>query len=107
MKSIAVVVPVYREEEVIEFFHARLVAALTSLRDRYRHEICYVLDKSSDATERKLRDIARADDRTRVLVLSRRFGHQAALVAGIDLAGPTPSSCSTATCSTRPSSSRT
>ncbi len=84
MKTIGVVVPVYREEEGIERFHARLWAALVPLRDRYRFQIIYVVDKSPDATEAKLERISAACSSVVVLVLSRRFGHQAALIAGID-----------------------
>jgi dolichol-phosphate mannosyltransferase len=84
VKRIGVVVPVYREEEGIELFHTRLWETLKPLRDRYRFEIVYVVDKSPDATEAKLRGIAAAYYDVVVVVLSRRFGHQAALMAGID-----------------------
>jgi polyisoprenyl-phosphate glycosyltransferase len=84
VKTIGVVVPVYREEEGIELFHARLWAALSPLGERYGFQIIYVVDKSPDATETKLRRIAAVSNSVVVLVLSRRFGHQAALVAGID-----------------------
>lgn len=84
MKTIGVVVPVYREEEGIERFHARLASVLDPLGDRYRFTVVYVVDKSPDATEGKLAKIAAADPDVEVVVLSRRFGHQAALIAGID-----------------------
>ena len=84
MKTIGVVVPVYREEEGIELFHARLWETLEPLRDRYRFQVIYVVDKSPDATEAKLQGIAAACRGVVVVVLSRRFGHQAALIAGID-----------------------
>lgn len=84
MKTIGVVVPVYREEEGIERFHARLWAVLDPLGDRYRFKVVYVVDKSPDATEVKLERIAATCHDIVVLVLSRRFGHQAALIAGID-----------------------
>jgi len=84
MRSIDLICPVYREEDVIEPFHARLSAALTPLADRYTAHIIYVIDPSSDRTETILSDIYRRDSRVEVLVMSRRFGHQAALIAGIE-----------------------
>jgi dolichol-phosphate mannosyltransferase len=81
---ISIVCPVYREAETIEHFHAVLSAALTPLRTRYRIEVLYVLDPSPDDSEAKLDRIARSDPEVGVLVMSRRFGHQAALVAGIE-----------------------
>ena len=66
--------------------------------------IIYVLDPSPDKTELLLRLLSADDPRVEVIVMSRRFGHQAALDRRHRLqAGATPSSCSTATCSTRPS----
>ncbi len=84
MKSLSIVCPVYREEQVIRLFHAALRAAVAVLTPRYRISICYVMDPSPDGTEAILRDIAAAEPDVTVLVMSRRFGHQAALVAGID-----------------------
>jgi len=84
MKSLSIVCPVYREEQVIRVFHAALRAVVAELAPRYRVSICYVMDPSPDGTEAILRDIAAAEPDVTVLVMSRRFGHQAALVAGID-----------------------
>jgi polyisoprenyl-phosphate glycosyltransferase len=87
MRSIDVICPVFREEEVIGLFHERLSAALASLDQRYTIRILYVLDPSPDRTEVVLSTISANDPRVEVLVMSRRFGHQAALIAGIDHAG--------------------
>jgi polyisoprenyl-phosphate glycosyltransferase len=84
MRSLDVVCPVFREEEMIELFHRRLAAALQPLEQRYRIRIVYVLDPSPDKTEPLLRAISAHDPRVEVIVMSRRFGHQAALIAGID-----------------------
>lgn len=83
-KSIDIVCPVFREEEVIAEFHARLSAVMTTLADRYDVNVLYVVDPSSDRTEEVLSKIGMRDRRVRVLIMSRRFGHQAAIVAGID-----------------------
>jgi len=84
MHRINVICPVYREEEVIELFHERLSKALVELDQRYRIRITYVADPSPDRTETVLSGISARDERVEVLVMSRRFGHQAALVAGLE-----------------------
>ncbi|WP_162348911.1 glycosyltransferase family 2 protein [Pseudoxanthomonas gei] len=84
MKSIQIVCPVFREEEVILSFHERLREAVIPLRARYTVSFLYVMDPSPDLTESILQQLAAADPEVEVMVMSRRFGHQAALIAGID-----------------------
>ena len=83
---VSVVVPCFNEEAVITETHRRLTAALAQVPES-DFEIIYVDDGSEDATLRLLREVQRADDRVRVLALSRNFGHQAALTAGLQHAG--------------------
>jgi len=85
MKILQILCPVFREEEVILEFHERLNAALEPLRDRYGVSFIYAIDPGSDETEAILLDLAERSSDVRVLVMSRRFGHQAALIAGIDV----------------------
>lgn len=85
MKTIDIVCPVFREEESIALFHEALAAAIGSYGPEYQFRIRYVLDPWPDRTEDLLRSISATDDRVEVVVMSRRFGHQAALVAGMDL----------------------
>lgn len=84
MKCIDVLCPVFREEEALLGFHERLRAALVPLRERFGFRFLYVMDPFPDSTERVLRDLASRDMEVEVLVMSRRFGHQSALLAGID-----------------------
>ena len=84
MKKIQVVLPVYNEVEVIGDFNQELFKVIESLRDRYTFEVIYVVDKSPDGTLEKLRQISAGNAAVRVLALSRRFGHQLSLVAGMD-----------------------
>lgn len=79
---VSVVVPAFNEQQVLPAFFARLHAALASLPDPA--EIVFVDDGSSDATPGILDEWAASDPRVRVLHLTRNFGHQAALTAGID-----------------------
>lgn len=80
---LSVVCPAYEEEEVLPHFHRALIAALEPLRDEYRIEVIYVDDGSRDGTADVLRSLAVSDRRVHFLSLSRNFGHQAALTAGL------------------------
>jgi len=77
---LSVVAPVYNEVELIDAFVERTRAALGD----YRFELVLVDDGSSDGTAERLDRIAAADRRVRVIHLSRNFGHQAALTAGLE-----------------------
>ena len=82
--EIDIVVPVYNEDEVVAEFHRRLMEVVTPLRRRHRVRICYVNDGSVDQTGAELAKLAAGDPSVSVLELSRNFGHQAALTAGLD-----------------------
>lgn len=77
---LSVVVPMYDEEASARAFYSRLVAALDGLS----WELIAVDDGSRDATPALLDELARDDDRVRVVHLSRNFGHQTAVSAGLD-----------------------
>ena len=79
---ISIIVPVFNEAGVIEQIHARIAAVADTLP--YDVEIFYVDDGSSDGTDAALKTLATKDNRIRPLTLSRNFGHQAALTAGLD-----------------------
>jgi dolichol-phosphate mannosyltransferase len=82
--ALDVVVPLYNEEQGVESFHEGLAQATASLAVDLT--IYYVNDGSTDATSAILSRIAETDSRVVVIELSRNFGHQAALSAGLDLA---------------------
>lgn len=84
MKHIQVLCPVFREEEGILDFHAKLLVATQSLRKKHALTYLYVVDPAGDRTEEILSGLAIRDPLVEVIVMSRRFGHQAALLAGID-----------------------
>ena len=81
---VSIVSPVYQEEAGIEEFHRRLAASLDGLSDELAFEMVYVNDGSSDRSLDLLEKIANDDERVRVVDLSRNFGHQIALSAGVD-----------------------
>ncbi|MFP4004078.1 MAG: glycosyltransferase family 2 protein [Alphaproteobacteria bacterium] len=80
--TLSVIVPCFNEEAVIAETHARLKQVLGGLVPAY--EILYVDDGSRDATRERLRELQAGDSHVRVLALSRNFGHQLAVTAGLD-----------------------
>jgi polyisoprenyl-phosphate glycosyltransferase len=79
---ISVVIPCFNEQEVIRETHARLGAVLKTMPVQI--EFVYVDDGSSDATPELLRELQSHDARIRVVRLSRNFGHQMAITAGLE-----------------------
>lgn len=79
---LSVIVPVYNESAVLGAFHQRLSAALNALD--MEAEILFVDDGSHDDTLAILRGLREADERVAIIVLSRNFGKEAALTAGLD-----------------------
>lgn len=82
---ISVLVPVFNEESVLPMFHQRMGRVFDELT-AYRCEFIFVDDGSTDATANILRDLALRDPRVSFLRLSRNFGKEAAMSAGLDQA---------------------
>ena len=82
--QVDIVVPVYDEEDAIETFHQSLIQVIDDLPCLFR--IIYINDGSGDRTQELLTGFAARDKRVTVVELSRNFGHQPALCAGLDLA---------------------
>jgi glycosyltransferase involved in cell wall biosynthesis len=83
-KSITIICPVYNEEDVILAFYQSLRQVLDSLSESYTFTILFIVDKGTDRTWDILRDLGDKDASMKALFLSSRFGHQAALLAGLD-----------------------
>jgi dolichol-phosphate mannosyltransferase len=75
---LSVVTPMLNEEGMARTFYERLRTALEGLTWEL------VDDGSADATPRILAELAAADERVKVVTLSRNFGHQTAITAGLD-----------------------
>jgi dolichol-phosphate mannosyltransferase len=82
---LSVIVPCYNEEAVLRDTHKRLTNVLRELKD-LRFEIIYVDDGSRDQTQRILTELQTKNGEVRVLRLSRNFGHQIAVTAGLEQA---------------------
>ncbi len=80
LRLLSVVAPLYEEDALVEAFHARVCQALEGLS----FELILVDDGSGDDTPQLLAALAARDARVRVIQLSRNFGHQTALTAGLD-----------------------
>lgn len=80
---LSVVAPCYNEEDVIDIFLEKIFTVLTELNKSY--EIVFVNDGSSDRTLEILITKAEEYDAIRVINLSRNFGKEAALSAGLDM----------------------
>ncbi len=81
---LSVVVPLYNEEENVVQLHQRLTSASDTWGEDY--ELIFVNDGSYDNTIELLKDCHRKDNKVKVVDLSRNFGHQAAISAGIKCA---------------------
>ncbi len=79
--AISIVVPAYNEAAGLDAFHLRLAGALADLES---WEVIYIDDGSADATLAAMEALHRADDRVAVLSLSRNFGKEIAIAAGLD-----------------------
>jgi glycosyltransferase involved in cell wall biosynthesis len=79
---LSIVVPAYNEEEVLPAFHKRLSAVLDSML--IDAEIVYVNDGSTDNTLTAMQRLREQDTRVTIVNLSRNFGKEIALSAGID-----------------------
>ena len=81
--KLTVITPVFNEEQVIGHFHARTRGILNSLEDVEATILC-VLDGCTDNTLKILRGLVVVDPNLKIIVLSSQFGHQMALLAGIE-----------------------
>ena len=82
--SLALIVPVYNELRNIPPFYERARAVLEGL-EGIRWQIVFVNDGSSDGSLERIRELRYADDRVKVITLSRNFGYHAVLLAGLSL----------------------
>lgn len=81
MTDIVVVIPVFNEENNIMLLYGRLHGVVTSLGKTYR--FVFVNDGSRDGTLQKLKELSSKDKHVKYIDLSRNFGHQIAVTAGL------------------------
>jgi glycosyltransferase involved in cell wall biosynthesis len=83
-RLLSVVVPAYNEAEVLPEFHLRLVKTLDQIG--FPAEIIYVNDGSRDTTREVMAALQKQDSRIGIIDLSRNFGKEVAMTAGLDYA---------------------
>jgi polyisoprenyl-phosphate glycosyltransferase len=82
--AFSVVLPVHNEAGTLEELYSRLKAAMEGLGEPF--EVIFVDDGSFDESLQIIKDLRNRDARIKLVALSRNFGHQAAITAGLDLA---------------------
>ena len=80
--DISVIVPIYNEEKIIPELHERLIKSVSSITDNF--EIIFVNDGSKDNSLVELVKLSTVENRSFYINLSRNFGHQIAVTAGLD-----------------------
>ncbi len=81
-RLLTVVVSVYNEEEVLEQFYQEASRVLDGIS--WDYELLFVNDGSQDASPQILNRLAERDGRVKVIHFSRNYGHEAAMIAGMD-----------------------
>ena len=82
--ELSIIVPVYNEEEVVELFLSEIMKTLNIVDKTY--EIIFINDGSKDNTMEKLINLKKIYSKIRIINLSRNFGKESALTAGLDAA---------------------
>lgn len=83
-KLVSVVVSVYNEELALREFYQDTGKILRELPQTWDYELIFVNDGSTDGSLPILSELAQKDPKVRVINFSRNFGHEAAMIAGID-----------------------
>ncbi len=81
---LSLIVPVFNEEQSLEYFIKTTSDVLN--KEKINFQMVFINDGSKDETEKKLREFAEFDEKIKFVNLSRNFGKDVALTAGIDLA---------------------
>ena len=85
MKKITIIVPAYNEEESLPFLYERLIKLINSI-ENYEFEVLFINDGSKDKTLEIVKDFRKKDKRFCYVNLSRNFGKEIAMMAGLDYA---------------------
>lgn len=83
MKRISILIPAYNEEVVLDSLYTRLGKLANEVKD-YEFEFLFVNDGSRDNTLKIIKDYAELDNRVSYVNLSRNFGKEIAMIAGLD-----------------------
>lgn len=86
MKRLSIVVSVYNEEQALPEFYKEIIRVMKEVRSRqsWDYELLFVNDGSQDRSLEILKGLAAQDETVKVIEFSRNFGHEAAMIAGLD-----------------------
>ena len=82
IKKLSIIIPMYYEEKVVNECYKRLKEMVEKLKG-YDYELIFVNDGSKDNTLNLLEEIAKNNNKVKIISFSRNFGHQAAVTAGL------------------------
>ena len=85
IKKLSIIIPMYYEEKVVNECYKRLKEMVEKLKG-YDYELIFVNDGSKDNTLNLLEEIAKNNNKVKIISFSRNFGHQAAVTAGLKYA---------------------
>ncbi len=80
---VTIVCPVFNEERSVPLFYDRLVKALVSLDGKVTFELLFVDNRSTDQTVPIIAELKQKDDRIQVITMTRNYGYQASITAGM------------------------
>ena len=82
MKKITILVPCYNEQESVELFYTKVMQILSGI-ENYKFELLFVNDGSKDDTLTIIKVLREKDENVSYLDLSRNFGKETAMIAGL------------------------
>ena len=85
MKKISIVIPAYNEEESLPYLHDRIIKLIDTI-ENYEFEVLFINDGSKDKTLELIKKYRTEDKRFSYVNLSRNFGKETAMIAGLDYA---------------------
>ena len=85
MKKISIIIPAYNEEEALPHLYERLIKLIDSITN-YEFEVLFINDGSKDKTLQIIKDYRKKDTRFSYVNLSRNYGKEIAMIAGLDYA---------------------
>lgn len=82
-KLISIICPVYNEQVNINTFYDRMQTVISTLGNSYEFEYLFTNNRSTDKTLELLFNLRKQDNRVQIITLSRNFGYQASILAGL------------------------
>jgi len=83
MKTVAIIIPIFNNSSAIKLFYDHLKIVINSIKD-HNFIICFIDDGSSDKSSEIIKKLIHDDKRVKLVILTRNFGKEAALSAGLD-----------------------